>query len=417
MVIAAIMFLTTIVVDFMTDSLRNHQVTLNYRARVQSYYLAKSAMNFSKLLLFYNKEIESTLAKKGISAADLGYQPLYKMLPISSEVIRGMLQAGSLGGEENTESEVSAVPVEAQEQTDEETNFFENSQKGISMLKQDEVKEFLDFTGDFDAEISEEMSKFSLNAVTKMTSSSSSYDLFKRILWSILMRPEFKNFFVNQDKDSEMLVHALSDFVDSNDSINEFDKVERGREESIYKNIKYKIKNAPYLTLSEIRLVAGMTDDIYATLDPFVTIYHTEDKINICLADEKIVDTLILYYTKYSECTTPIKEEDEDTLTELRDTILAFCPDKTEVAKSLNDQLGLNVGEVEDTGSTAETKSTSSKVAGCEIQFEDLITDANSVFRVKGNGTVNGIRTQIVEVLDTSASKPSAWKVIYYQVN
>src|SRR3989339_1069782 len=91
LVLAAIMLLTVVCLDMFDDSLVSHQLAQNYRARTQAYYLAKSGVNFSKMLLFYNKQVESELTKKKTSLQALGYEPLYKMIPLSSEALRGMV--------------------------------------------------------------------------------------------------------------------------------------------------------------------------------------------------------------------------------------------------------------------------------------------------------------------------------------
>lgn len=424
MVIAAILFLTTLIMDYFADSLRNHQITLNHKARVQSYYLAKSAINFSKLLLYYNKELESTLEKEGIDTSQFGAEPLYKMVPISSEMMRGLISSGGSeeDGEEEDEEETDSEEEDQPAELDMDSSLLDDesiaTEEGISMLKKDEAEAFLDFTGDFESEISEESSKLSLNAITKMLASAAEYDLFKKILISILQQEKYQTLFASQKQDSEDLVHALFDFTDSNDAINEFDNVERGREDSIYKNTEYPVKDTAYLTLSEIRLVAGMTDDIFAQIEPWVTVYHTDNKINICLAEEELVNALILYYINNSECATPIKEDDTETLDKLRELTLSYCPDKSEMASALNVELGLKSEEdTEEDASTAESKSTTSMVTGCLFQFENLLSEENDVFRIVATGTVGDIHTQITEVIDASASKTSSWKVLYYQVD
>jgi len=408
MVIACLMFLTVIVTGFWSDTQMGHTMALNYKARVQSYYLAKSAINFSKLLLYYNKKIEDTLSKKKLTYADLGFSALYKQLPISSEFLRGMMTAGTT----NTTGDVGG----GDEETEEDSSLSQ-AKDSIGLLKKEEMESFLDFTGDFDAEITEEQSKYSINAVTKMTSTSSSYDLHKKILLSILKRDEFKNFFENQASDAETLVHSIADFVDSNSTINEFNKVERGSESSQYSDKDYKVKNAALLSFSELRLVDGMSDDIYETLIPLVTVYHASDKINICLAEEQIVDALIVHYTQHSECTSALDFDDKEEIDKLRETILANCPDKTAVAKSLNEALGISEPDKDDKPTTAESKSTSSKVSACKIQFEDLLTQDNKIFRIKGFGEVKGVKTVITMVLDASNKKASSWKVLYYQID
>lgn len=422
LVISTIMFLTVVVTNFWADALMSHQMALNYRDRVKSYYLAESGMRFSKLILYYNKLLEDTLAKKKINLAEMGYQPLYKQIPISSEGLRGMIQAGmnsmSTGDDTETDdSQTEDVPSADEATPDSQLeDFMNSSSQEASMLKKEVVEEFLNFDGNFDAVIEEEQSKYSLNAISKLTSTS--YDLYKKILLSMLLRPTFKNFFDNQETDAEKLVHAIADFVDTNSVINEFDQVERGTEDSIYKDNKYKIKNVSYLTLSELRLVEGMSDDIFEALRPLVTVYNSGDTINVCMADEQVVNALIVHYTRYSECTTPIDADDKEELDKLREEMLENCPDKSAVASALNVALGIkSEATTEDTASTAETQSTESQVSECKIQFEKLITDDNDIFNIQATGEVNGVRTTINEVIEVNGTKSKSWKMYYYQVN
>lgn len=401
LVISSVMFLTVLVFDFWTDAQMGHQLAINYKARVQSYYLAKSGVNFSKLVIFYNKKIESMLSKNKMSMGDIGMQPLYKQVPINSEGLRGMLQAAAAANDSEDSGDSG-----------------DDNLKGLSMLSQDDVESFLGFDGNFDAEISEEQSKYSLNAVSKMTSKSSSYDLHKKVLQSILMRPMFKTFFENQDYDVPQLVHAISDFVDSNGTINEYDKVERGSESSIYRDADYPVKSSTLLTVSELRLVQGMSDDIYQALEPLVTVYHTSEKVNVCLADTEIMDAMIVHYTNYSDCTTSLdSEDDKEEIESLRSEALGACPDDDAVASALNAALGIKTTGDTNTASTAASKANSSKATGCKVQFKDLITSTNNIFRIKSEGDVSGVKTKVNVVIDTSNSKASKWKVLFYQVD
>lgn len=425
LVISSVLFLTTIVFDYFKEAQMGHQLAVNYRNRIQGYYLAKSAVNFSKLVIFFNKKVESMLAKYKMTAADVGYQPLYKQIPINSEGIRGMLQAAAAptvpeGGEGEGEGEGEGDSDGA--------GMGESSFKQVNMLSQKDIEEFLNFEGNFDAEITEEMSKYSLNAVSKMLPTSTGYDLHKKVLLSILRRGDFKNFFENQDYDSINLVHAISDFVDVNDVINEFDKVERGSEEGIYKDVDYKVKSAPFLTQSELRLVEGMSDDIYELIKPLTTVYHTSEKINICLADHAIVDSLIVHFTNFSECTPPLDPEDDlEEIEKLRDTMLGFCPDTNGLANAFNTELNLPTTPTNTTNNQANNpnnnvgittgNNSAANDSGCKLKIENMITNANTIFRIVAVGDVNGVKSKITTVIDASNTNAKDWKVLYYQVD
>lgn len=419
-VISFITLMMSLVVSLKERTLLNHDIALNAKARLQSYYLAKSALNFSKLLLLYNKKIESQIKQSGVSdsaVSKMGFQPLYRMFPLSSELLRGVAQmAGSAaaeGGEEGVEETV-AEETENAGGAEKQDSF-----KGVGFLQKEKFEEFLDFEGDFSVEVQEEASRYSLSAISKMTPTSASYDLHKKILLGILTRPRFKNFFENQDREAPELVHALADFVDANDAVNEFNQVERGREGAEYKGTEIRPKNTKFLTLSELRLVPGMSDDIYANLEHLVTVHQSSDKMNVCLGDEALLDALIVHYTTESGCVNPIDPRDKDLLKDLREEVLLNCTDVNAMANALNVKLGLKseqeVSAVETSG-TAESQQTATQVSGCKVQFKDLITASNDIFTLVATGQVDEVRTMMKLVLDTTSSNATAWKALYYQV-
>lgn len=427
MVTTMLLILTNAVTDFMFQTSINHEIAANQRARLQAYYLAKSGLGFSKLLMVYNKQLEKKLEKIKSNpqiAALIGSQPIYKMMPLSSEFIRNSLGGSSSsapteGGDEagsETAGEGNTGEGDTGADTGSDTAT-PTSGKSMNALSEADAKEFLDFEGDFEAEISEEESKYSLNAVAKITSSSSSYDMIKKILYNILLQPQFKNYFENHEVDAERLTHAIADYVDSNTVINEFDKVERGQEDSSYKNAKY-------LTTSELRLVAGMNDDIFALLDAMVTVYHTATKVNACLAKENLVDAVIVQFTATAECTTPIKSDETSKVKELREALIEKCGEgASTMAAAVYDKLGIKVTSSSTSDSTSTDTSTSSSSSssssssGCKVKLEDMITDSNTIFRIKGIGTVNEVEAVITEVIETSSSKAAKWKTLYYHID
>lgn len=419
-VISFVTLMMSIVVSLKERTLLNHDIALNAEARLQSYYMARSALNFSRLLLLYNKKIESQIKQSGVSdstASKMGFQPLYRMFPLSSELLRGVAQMAGSSAEEGGAAETETAGEDMATAGSENTQ--DSFGKDVGLLQKEKFEEFLDFDGDFSVEVQEESARYSLSAISKMTPTSTSYDLHKKILLGILMRPKFRNFFDNQDREAPELAHALADFVDANDAVNEFNQVERGREAAGYKGTDIKPKNTKFLTLSELRLVPGMTDDIYANLEPYVTVYQSTDKMNVCLGDEDLLDALIVHYTTESGCVNPIDPDKDDLLKDLREEVLANCTDVNAMANALNVKLGIkserDVAAVETSG-TAESQQTSAQVSGCKVQFKDLITASNDIFTLLATGQVGEVRTVIRLLLDTTSSNATAWKTLYYQV-
>lgn len=387
--------LSTVIVQFALETRLQYQLAVQARERLQAFYLAKSALQFSKLILVYNKQAESLLKQAGDAAKSLGAEPFYKMMPLSSELLRGILhgEIPGLGGKADTEDAEEPNPEDAKEKKRDRLKV------GASLVDQEKAEEFLNFDGDFESEITEEQSKFDLNRFGGLETNSDAYDRRKKLLLSVLKLPQFQEILEEEKIEAETLTHALVDWVDAGGVINEFDKIERGDEDSLYTQVKYKPRNAKFLSLSELRLVSGMNDDLLNKLAPLISLYSGSDKINVCLADDELVKALVYYYTNYSECTNPLDYKDEEKLKELVGEVKGACPDTAAMANALNAKLGLGDAS-----------------SSCKIQFKDLLTSDNQVFDIKAIGTVGEVRVTLHTVLNTQDNDPTRWKIYYYKI-
>lgn len=267
------------------------------------------------------------------------------------------------------------------------------------------------------SEISEEATKYDLNKIANVVSTSASYDQRKKWLYSFLKNPRFDELFEKSEQDREKLVHGLSDWVDQNGMINEFENIQRGAEDSDYSGEDYKVKNGKMATLSEMRLVAGMNDDLFSKLKDYLTIYTASDKINLCLSeDDEWAKALIYHYTNNAGCGSPVDYTDEEKMSELATTLLGGCPDAESMADALNSALGLTEETSSDEESTTGDSTSSSTVTGCVFQVKDLLTSDNKVFTVKATGQVDETRLTISVVMNTDSSDPTKWKYYYYRV-
>ena len=432
-VLSTLMILTTSVVEFAYNTRVNYRLAVHSRERLQAYYLAKSALNFSRLILKYNKDTEKLLESAGSAADAVGMEPLYRMMPLSSELLRGVLSGDASGLTDSASAETSAsaeatadkTADKGEEEETEEGKIEEEEEikSGISMVSREEAEKFLSFDGDFSSEITEEQTRYDLNKIAAIVSTSPAYDQRKQLLYSILMNPKFKDLFENQDQDASNLVHALSDWVDSNEVINEFENIQRGDEDSLYTDADYPVKNGKLLSRPEMRLVSGMTDDIYQVLEPFATVYNGDEKINVCLGDaEDMVKAMIYHYTNHAGCTSPVRYEDDEKMTELVSAVTGACPDASAMASVLNSALGLvdleesSASDSSDSSSSSSTSTAGSKITGCAFQFKELLTKDNKIFNIRATGTVGETEVNIVSVLNTGSSNPNQWKVLYFRV-
>ncbi|MBI2340437.1 MAG: general secretion pathway protein GspK [Deltaproteobacteria bacterium] len=429
-VLSTLMVLTASVVEFAYNSRINYRLAIHAKERLEAYYLAKSALNFSRLLLKYNKDAEKLLESAGSAGSSFGSEPLYRLMPLSSELLRGVLSGESSGLPGGSEGEEEGAEEEGQtgdegEEEEEKATGEEDIESGVSMVSKEEAEKFLSFEGDFESEITEEQSKYDLNKIASLVSTAPAYDQRKQLLYSLLLSPSFANAFEDQEQDAATLVHAIADWVDSNGLVNEFENIQRGDEEGLYSDAGYKVKNGKLLNLSELRLVAGMTDDIYQLLAPFVTVYSADDKLNVCIGEqEDLIKALVHHYTNHAGCAQPVGYEDEEKMTELATAVSSACPDPDSMASALNSTLGLvdleessaDSSDTSDSSSSSSTSTAGSKIAGCAFQFKDLLTKDNKIFRIRATGTVGETSVSISTVLNTGSSNPTQWKYLYFRV-
>lgn len=405
LVLGALAVLTIAVIEFCYSQRVTYRLAVNNKERLQAYYLAKSAVNLSRLMLKYSKDAEKLVQNAGANApADIKMVPLYKQMPLSSELIRGLMTGSSDSGE--------SAPAEGAGEKGEETGAGDLL-KTTGLMESEKAKEFLSFDGDFSSEISEEQTRLDLNRFAGMETASPNYDNRKKLLLAILTLPEFKEAFEDPDKDALKLTHALVDWVDANDMVNDFGNVQRGSESEPYSG-DYKVKNGKMLSLSEMRLVAGMNDAVFDKLSKWVTVYGGQDKINACLAEDDLMRALITHYVKNSNCVAPFPVENDEKMNELVGEVKSACPDVAAMAAALNGKLGLV--DLQAQVATPSSTGAGAQVSGCLFQFKDLLTADNKVFTVRGEGRVGETRVSVRLVVNTDNTDPTKWKTLFYRV-
>lgn len=418
MVLSAITALTVAVVELKYNSQINYKLAINHKNQLQAYYLAKSAINFSQILIKYEKQAQKTKKDIKDDVGDINVEPIYKLFPLSTETLKGVFSGAFsdfLSGDSEEDTEESGE--EADITTEEETSGIE---AGLNSFDKESAQKFLDFEGDFYSEISEEKNKYDLNQVYRVVTSSQDYDNRKKILESILELPKFKKYFERRKMEPVEVVHALSDWVDENDVLNEYDNIQRGSEKSEYGDLDYTAKDGKFISLSELRLVHNMDDELYNLLMPFVTVFNTTEKINVCMAEEEMARAMIYHYTNHAGCANGVSYEDVEEMDNLVGEFLGACPDPTAMAKAVNDALGLKSSSSDNKSRSRRrsrrTKNNKNKIPGCKFQLEDLLTDENDIFTIKATGVVGETSVSIKVVLNASDRNASKWNLMYYKV-
>ncbi|MFZ5861251.1 MAG: type II secretion system minor pseudopilin GspK [Nitrospirota bacterium] len=104
---------------------------------------------------------------------------------------------------------------------------------------------------------------------------------------------QLKRLLALKDLDPE-LADAIVDWLDRDDIPGP-----RGAEASYYQALDrpYACKNGPLETLAELHLIKGVTDEVYRTISPYLTVYWNvpgaaDDRINVNTADPLILESL-----------------------------------------------------------------------------------------------------------------------------
>ncbi len=145
-------------------------------------------------------------------------------------------------------------------------------------------------------------------------------------------------------------------------------------------------KNHFLETLSELRLVRGITDDVYAKIEPYLTVYpqkNSSDKINVNTADQIVLQTL--FYKKQGEF-------QFDMTRSLADEIIKARP-----VKSVNDLV--NIGGLKSIG---------------DYLWNDSADVKSFYFTISSNAQIKDTQTRFIETIKRPARDPNSKIIRYY---
>jgi len=117
-------------------------------------------------------------------------------------------------------------------------------------------------------------------------------------LRGLFMRYFHSDLFDENERLLDEVIGNIIDWADPDDNRSQFEAgifvegLGGGGERAAPDDAEYKVKNAFYDTVEEVRMVEGVTDDLFCLLDDRVTVYNTE-KLNINSADLETVKGLV----------------------------------------------------------------------------------------------------------------------------
>jgi type II secretory pathway component PulK len=364
-VMTTITILTVIVTELSYTARVRFLVAAHERERAQAYWISQTGINFYRLILTANKQMEGNSALAGITQSlgvNLG-DGLWQMFPFFNTGLLRMVFAGG-GGVDDVDSE----EIDNFTKTGSVSEEVELASREGGVFND---RNFLDFKGDFSAEVSDEDSKLNLSLLGS-TSGAIEDSPIGQQLYGLMSGDEHDQWFRDKDIDRWEIIANLKDWVDSDG-----DRSGRsgGYEDGLYNNREspYLSKNAPLDTFDEVRLVEGWQDDVMDRFGEQLTI-HGLGKVNVNTASDEVMTALIKAYVTPS----PTDFQCQQALEQIREyMLLASFKDGKEFAKYLTNQ-GYTVSDklAAQLGNSSKTfKVTSTGVVGDSVVTTTAIID------------------------------------------
>lgn len=264
---------------------------------------------------------------------------------------------------------------------------------------------------DFNCKVELEDGKMNINLVASLQEKQTLYTELR----GLFMRHFTSDLFEENERRIDEVIAAIMDWADPDDNKTQFEAglaVEAtggsGEGGGRYSKYSYKVKNAKYDTVEELRYVDGVTDGLYCLLKDRVTVYNTE-KLNVNTADIEVIKGLvcshlldkglILCNPQAREMGIPapidIVAEYMEMCRQVKNQL--FTPPFSSAKEFVGffSKLGAFIGEELplDTASLAQKVGTQGKV-----------------WRVSATGKAGNVEKTITAVLDTSTGKVVYWR-------
>ena len=363
-------------------------VAYHQRDEAQAYWLARSGVNLYILLLMADKQIGNQIES---FAGDLGLESLWQMVPVINTGLMRMLFTGGGDIDDFTEEELATFSQTGQVS---EEVAAESRDEGTSLFSD---KNFLDFEGDFAAEVTDNEGKIDVNQFEGFTGAIQDSPT-AQLLFSRMNSEEDEQWFLERNIDRWEIIGNLADWIDA-------DNIRSGGlggfEDNLY-NVQtpsYLSKNAPLDTFEEIRLIEGWQDEVFNRYADDLTIWSNGKTNPASFSREMHVATI----TAYSDGWT---QEQIDMV------CFAGAGEDTQL-----EEWGLAWYQM---GSWKSFKEYAQDVqANCGIELDTSnapkFTDKSRVFTVTSTGLVGTSQTTITAVIDYTRSNHG--DVVYWRVD
>lgn len=269
MTLVAVSLMTVLVSDFMENTSVFVATGTNARDEIQATYMARSAINLSRLILV----VQPTLNRQ-LRAFNMPALPIWKYADMMLAPFSDPGAAGGLGMLLGADMEGAT---------------------GLGVTG-----------GTFSAQIVDEDSRINLNSAAQGRMA----DLLARNLAALVAPAQYNELFEERDADGnftdrETLIQAIIDWADLDTTPYGFDS---GAEDGTYEMLRpeYERRNAPFDSLEELRMVRGVDEDFWnAFVEPnpedpesrVLTVWGT-GRINVNTANQLVLATIICTFAQ-----------------------------------------------------------------------------------------------------------------------
>ncbi len=380
-VLAAIMVMTVLVTEMSYGARIRMLLAAHQRDEVKAHWLAISGINLYRLILTANYQLKQNsylndIAKTyGVNIGDA----LWQAVPFIST---GLLRMVFVSGEDVDDWDRTQVETLLTTGTVSDEVAVESRQQSAF-----EDEGFLDFDGDFSAEIQDQESKINVGNLANLATGESLLENSTAMqLYGLMSGQENDEWFYQRNLDRWEIIGNLADWMDAdNTRCGNYS----GYEDDLYNRLDdpYLAKNAKFDTKEEIRLVDGWQDDVYERFGDEITVWGS-GKVNVNTASREVLFGLIKSFVAGPPA--------DDFAYQLVDLLESY---KTITSFQ-----------------SASDFTTYLKDQGAEVLdgMTSAITTSSSVFQVTSMGVVGNTAVTITAVLDYQSS--SEGKVLYWHV-
>jgi hypothetical protein len=386
MVLSAILLLTILVTEIAHGAAVRVQLAAHHRDEVKAQALAETGLELYRLILMTSKQFEKQLrpyiAEFG-GMMGLNADSLWSMVPFINTQLLRMIFVTDGDIESDDIEEVKANKGLSEEQIDE-------SREDVGVKRN-----FLDFDGDFQARVEDESRYIyvgSFPGVTTYSDLLASPTLAK--VAGLAAREEYRQWFLDNNIDVTELVGNLVDWTDADTSR----IYQGGDEDQLYQQLepKYRVRNAPFDTLEELRLVDGWNrDGVWQRLGQHLTIYG-EGKVNINTAQRPVIRAMFVALHEGGPPSDVYVDERVDEFMRLRGLPVleggVFFAGATHFVNFVEYELHYPLRD----------------------DAANFVTTSAGVFRVTSSGEVGDAKVQVTAVLDFRTDPTG--RILYYKV-